>query len=423
MSILSKAGPLGEKLSSTANRLQRSVEGSAGNLFEQLEEVQSIFSSIFGGGSGGLQFPLDVQGNPAYNAAVQFKVRKYGSPDGKSQKELENQISDNLKKQGATTAFADDAAASVSGQGLGSNPSLEDFGGPGETIQATETGGGTNIIEASSNLLKQATDSVTDNGLLKKGVSAIRGGMRFMDDDSQPRVIMYMPTSFSFVDGVQYENATLGAAGATAEAALQAGGDVAASAIAGITQGLTSFKDLISGNNKLGEQGSRLLIQRVNEMLKFGKGQVNNAVTLQTRTIVNPNVRSIFRGVNLREFTFQFKMIATSRQEADVIDKIITHFRKELYPDIINVPIREGGQQAGIGYVFPNAFDIQFHFGGIRNRRLPKLKECYLRNMSHTINPTGGGFRTDGQPNEVDLSLSFVEHQTLHKQDIVKGGF
>ena len=43
--------------------------------------------------------------------------------------------------------------------------------------------------------------------------------------------------------------------------------------------------------------------------------------------------------------------------------------------------------------------------------------------MSHTINPTGGGFRTDGQPNEVDLSLSFVEHQTLHKQDIVKGGF
>ena len=65
-------------------------------------------------------------------------------------------------------------------------------------------------------------------------------------------------------------------------------------------------------------------------MLKFGKGQVNNAVTLQTRTIVNPNVRSIFRGVNLREFTFQFKMIATSRQEADVIDKIITHF-----PDLI----------------------------------------------------------------------------------------
>ena len=70
MSILSKAGPLGEKLSATANRLQRSVEGSAGNLFEQLEEVQSIFSSIFGGGSGGLQFPLDVQGNPAYNLSL-----------------------------------------------------------------------------------------------------------------------------------------------------------------------------------------------------------------------------------------------------------------------------------------------------------------------------------------------------------------
>ena len=56
-------------------------------------------------------------------------------------------------------------------------------------------------------------------------------------------------------------------------------------------------------------------------------------------------------------------------------------------------------------------------------RKIPKLKECYLRNVQHTINPTGGGFRTDGQPNEIDLTLSFVEHETLNRKDIEDGGF
>ena len=41
--------------------------------------------------------------------------------------------------------------------------------------------------------------------------------------------------------------------------------------------------------------------------------------------------------------------------------------------------------------------------------------------MSHTVNPTGGTFRRDGQPNEIDLTLSFVEYRTLNKKDIEAG--
>ena len=50
------------------------------------------------------------------------------------------------------------------------------------------------------------------------------------------------------------------------------------------------------------------------------------------------------------------------------------------------------------------------------------MQLCYLRNVSTTINPTGGTFRRDGQPNEIDLTLSFVEYRTLNKKDI-KDGF
>ena len=70
---------------------------------------------------------------------------------------------------------------------------------------------------------------------------------------------------------------------------------------------------------------------------------------------------------------------------------------------------------------FPNVFEIIFKYKGAKNNSLPKLHHCYLRNVSHTINPTGGTFRRDGQPNEIDLTLSFVERKTLNKKDIKDG--
>ena len=75
-----------------------------------------------------------------------------------------------------------------------------------------------------------------------------------------------------------------------------------------------------------------------------------------------------------------------------------------------------------IGFLLKIFIDVKINFKGVENQNLPKLKECYLRTMSHTINPTGGGFKVDGKPNEIDMTLSFVENQTLDKDDI-KAGF
>ena len=135
--------------------------------------------------------------------------------------------------------------------------------------------------------------------------------------------------------------------------------------------------------------------------------------------IVNPNLRAVFRGVNIREFAFQFKLIATSPEEARAVEQIVKFFRRELYPRAF--PISFGKGEADLGYYFPNAFKIRFNFKGVENRHIPKIKHCYLRNFSHTINPTGGAFRKDGQPNEIDISMSFVEHETLKQRDIDEG--
>ena len=54
---------------------------------------------------------------------------------------------------------------------------------------------------------------------------------------------------------------------------------------------------------------------------------------------------------------------------------------------------------------------------------IPKIHFCYLRTVSTTVNPTGGAMRRDGAPNEIDLTLSFVEYKTLKKDDIRLRGY
>ena len=90
-----------------------------------------------------------------------------------------------------------------------------------------------------------------------------------------------------------------------------------------------------------------------------------------------------------------------------------------MYPGTYDIEALGG---ASIGFKFPHLFQIDFTYRGMRNRNIPKIHLCYLRNVSTTINPTGGAMRRDGAPNEVDLTLSFVEHKTLDKKDI-DGGY
>ena len=56
----------------------------------------------------------------------------------------------------------------------------------------------------------------------------------------------------------------------------------------------------------------------------------------------------------------------------------------------------------------------------------PKLKNCYLTNITTNYNPTSMSFHSDGKPVEIDLSLSFSEQTTLTRDDITNtetGGY
>jgi len=228
---------------------------------------------------------------------------------------------------------------------------------------------------------------------------------------SGQRVSLYLPQAISFRDAADYQGAELGIIGATAEASINQGDNIGQTIASAARQSLSTFNDLMVGRTGLDQEAARLASARIAR--QFGGETGGNVAGSTLRVAVNPNKRTLFRAVNLREFSFQFKMIANSANEAEEIDKIIKFFRTELYPSTT------GGGTELIGYNFPNLFDIGITYNN--QQVATKFKPVYLRDIGTTYNPGNMGYHVDGKASEVDITLAFVEERTLNKQDILEG--
>jgi len=237
-------------------------------------------------------------------------------------------------------------------------------------------------------------------------------------------VMLPLQQSLTFQDGVVYNEANLGIAGAVA-------GDV--------LQGKNPFAGIMDGKGNLGRAASSIATQIVAKNAAsvggaalgskfgvvgsvFGAGALGGvgegigaAVKNASRVTTNPNQRTLFEKVNLREFTFTFKMIANNAKEAKEIRNIVKFFREEVYP----LPI-ETSTGASLGYEFPNMFEID-----VKNFKkedpAPKIQRCYLQNVQTVYNATANSMHTDGNFVEVDVSLTFKEIVALDKKKVREG--
>ena len=418
--------PFGPSTSNTAfveskenpDELVRNVT-TTGN--RKITPDEGVTTTNYTGSSPTLYYPLE-NSNPAYQARVTFQVFSLQQKmDGQTLKAFTKHVTDNLK----ITPKSEDIVNVNIDEDRDDDDFYSGLEGSGVNADATGTGSNSNTLSAQvvsgiSNVGNFVKDKVAGNAAAKKAGEIFNSGVDFRPVLDRPIVDMYFPLTMQFNDNAQYDNADLNAMGATAEASINAGAGALSSVLGAVNQGVGSIFDAITGNKQLSETALRVGAARAIDLGSFLNTGVANALRLTNRTIVNPNTRALFRGVNLREFTFQFKMIAESQQEAAIVQQIVKHFRQEMYPD--TYPVNIGNNvSADLGFAFPNVFQITFKYKGGDNLRIPRIHFCYLRNVSTTVNPTGGTFRRDGQPNEIDLTLSFVEYRTLNKKDIGKG--
>lgn len=223
------------------------------------------------------------------------------------------------------------------------------------------------------------------------------------------RVTLYLPQQIQVNDIAEYAEVELGVIGAAAEGALRQGRTVGQAVGASIIAATSSITDAING--QLGEQAATLAATRAIRALVPNQ-QIENGVTSAARVTINPNKRTLFTGVGLRQFTFMFKMVATSPREAQEIDNIVQFFRAEMYPTVV-----EG--TAGVGFNFPRPIQIDLRYNDMQVAQ--KIKPVYIRGVNTTYNPSTMGFHIDGKASEVELTINFSEPEAMTRKDIEEG--
>ena len=276
----------------------------------------------------------------------------------------------------------------------------------------------------------KVNQSVTENNFFgaASGQSAVgnsAGGNAaeaLLSLDTDSRIALYLPKAIQIQDTVSYDNAfQLGLIGGAIEKGLAPGGGGAMAAIAGTVAGEaagmansllgTSF----GGGAGLSKQAGGILAGRIAGRTPFGFGDVaGGAVRSATRLTTNPNTRSIFKDVPIRNFSFAFQLVPTSRAEARIIEKIIKTFRKELYPEALQA----GG--INVGYQFPNRFLIKVKY---KNKQIPGIRflPVYMQSFNATYNSATGGMHNDGRFTSVDISMAFTETRAIAKADVREG--
>ena len=257
-----------------------------------------------------------------------------------------------------------------------------------------------------------------------------RGGkeglLGFKTQYTDPELVMklYFPQALQMNDNVSYENVGLGTSGAAGLQAANNLGSAGSAISAMVSETASSLGSIFGYGNNVGSaaegQAARVAAARfvsaISGVLTSGQ-QAAAGLALQVK--VNPNTRSIFNGVNVRNFTFQYDFHPTSEREQQIVKDIIYHFRREMYPATIP-PI--GPQNSfPLGYKFPNLFEIKFR---VKNRDIdmPQPLYCFLRDVSTSYNPNSMSFHEDGQAVNMQMSLAFQEFRALNKADIDGNG-
>jgi hypothetical protein len=385
--------------------------------------------------SNALSYPLENQ--EQYKAKINFTVLQVISPvsignEGGEYVKQANQAFSSAKEANRSSREAKNASRTL--LNASKNPS-------NLSTQSAQRIQSKQLASESEKLSKQSVQHAKDGSKhVQDAFAAFFKSSKFSDRSVErrpdvPSIQLYLPVAFQQNDSFSIPGTELGLLGAGALAGMNSGSSLLKSTMDQFSQGLGSVFDMAKGN--LNASQAAVVTARLAN--KVAPSEIASAFSLAAGVTVNPNVRSIFKGVNLREYSFQFKFLPKSRKEAEVVEEIIDTFRKYSYPEVIDMgPV-------SAGYKYPDMFGISVYvehteevlkkgdIGDIaesgettetvtrRKRVGNRMKNCYLRAVSTNYNASSMAFHPDGRPVEIDLSLNFVEEETISRRDVEEG--
>lgn len=232
---------------------------------------------------------------------------------------------------------------------------------------------------------------------------------------SKDSIVLYAPVAISLPGSVQYSNFDQSGLNYLLSSEGGRNGELSSAFTAAGFGGV--WENIFGSISK--ENSSAMVTMAIGNAVGLG-----DITSFNNRRAFNPNTKALFRGVDIRTFTFSFTFIPISEAEANVVNRIIAQFRESLYPEA----------EGAFFYKFPDKFNVIIHSGqtsfgndpgagmSATASSLIKTKPSYLTNVNVVYNPNLSAWHKDGNPVETQLELTFQEGETLTAEDI-RGGF
>ena len=341
-----------------------------------------------------------------------------------AQRVQDNERSKQLKLEGdnigngSTGSFAFDAPTKKNEAEDKANSAAEQLKQGLRTVTDDTKSFAEKLVAAVPAVLKQGKE------FLEAGRQQIRKGETRLED-----CFIYMPPSVVYSEGAVWQNEELGAVGNTIQNALRGSKSISellSEFGAGLATPAARAGAVATGAFVAGKVGGFLTL--------LGGSGIENSIKSTTRFTQNPYEEQLFSNVPFRTFTFNFDFSAVNAEEWKAVQNIISMFRRHSRPTFT---ISDGNQAL---YSYPNEFAIKFlHLDSysnvgqertdqtvvrnqfVENKNLPKLHNCVLTNITTNYAPDGWQAHEGGEPNLINMQLSFTETKKNTRVDIEKG--
>ena len=210
----------------------------------------------------------------------------------------------------------------------------------------------------------------------------------------QGSITLYMPNQLQVTHKANYGEPEMGAF----VAALQAAGKAA------------TGSGTISANQVV-DFAAETLREKVQGMAEeFGVAGARAASDIASGKVTVNRSEIMFEGIDRRSFSFNFRMLPRSQEEADQIELIVTQFRLHSMPDIMDVI---GGRKMAP----PSTFDIEY----TPDTHLHRISTCVLESVDVQYGGDRTQFFEDGHPVQTTLALQFKEIEIITKRRVAQG--
>jgi len=144
----------------------------------------------------------------------------------------------------------------------------------------------------------------------------------------------------------------------------------------------------------------------------FGAADVGSALGISSGTALKPFRETVFESVDFRSFTFKYKFFPKNKDESADVFRIIETFKFHMHPEM---------SDGKLFFIYPSEFNITYYFGNNRNPYFHKFTTCVLESMDVSYGGEQFSSFRNGEPTEINMSLTFRELEVLTKSMINQG--